>query len=405
MVEPSVSAEEPVFTGFLPDSRMGARASTPIIAEHGYLTPQGEWGDVERGNPLPYTLPPEIRRQVGLERDTWRLEIVADPETDAEIDAPQSIDFDTLVDIGRHHGVRLLKGVTCNNIGEPLGMGLWEGVPLRVLVWMARPVRNIRRVFYYGYHSDDPRQMFQSSLPFGRVLEEPPGELPVLVAYKLNGEFLTGKRGGPVRMLVPEAYGFKSVKWLQRVILTNKYAANDTYHEGNNDLDSPMKTFARFSHVPASERGSVTMSGLEVDPRSPCTAAADTVFSVSGIAQVGVSGLARVEWWLRASGETDWDATTDPYCERGDWQTAEILGPPSEREAMDLSVRVQREEWPLRYTFAYWRATLPPLAAGEYELRCRSVDLNGNAQPMPRPFAKSGRADIQRVLLRVQPSA
>ena len=52
-------------------------------------------------------------------------------------------------------------------------------------------------------------------------------------------------------MVVPEAYGFKSVKWLQRVVLTNTYGANDTYHQGNNDLDSPMKTFARFVHVPS----------------------------------------------------------------------------------------------------------------------------------------------------------
>jgi len=60
------------------------------------------------------------------------------------------------------------------------------------------------------------------------VLEDPPGEYPVLLAYKLNGEFLSGRRGGPVRMIVPEAYGFKSVKWLQRVVLTDLPAANDT---------------------------------------------------------------------------------------------------------------------------------------------------------------------------------
>ena len=68
---------------------------------------------------------------------------------------------------------------------------------------------------------------------------------------------------------------------------------------------------------------------------------------------------------------------------------------------MALSTTVQREEWPLRFTFAHWRAALPPLQAGTYELRCRSVDLNGIAQPMPRPFPKSGRAEIQHVILKV----
>jgi hypothetical protein len=45
---------------------------------------------------------------------------------------------------------------------------------------------------------------------------------------------------------------------------------------------------------------------------------------------------------------------------------------------------------------------LPGLAAGEYVLRCRSVDAKGQAQPMPRPFRKSGRCDIEAVKLTVQ---
>jgi DMSO/TMAO reductase YedYZ molybdopterin-dependent catalytic subunit len=63
--------------------------------------------------------------------------------------------------------------MTCLNIGCPLGMGLWEGVPLREIVWLTRPRENLRRVFYYGYHNDDPKQLFQSSLPVGRELVAP----------------------------------------------------------------------------------------------------------------------------------------------------------------------------------------------------------------------------------------
>ena len=272
---------------------------------------------VERGNPLPYTLPLDRRLDLGLERDTWQLEIVADPESNTELEQPLSresgstLDFETLVKLGQVHGVQFLKGLSCNNIGKPLGMGLWEGVPLRVLVWMTRPISNVRRVFYYGYHNDDPGQMFRSSLPIGRVLEEPPGELPVIVCYKLNGEFLTGQRGGPVRMVVPETYGFKSVKWLQRVVLTNHYAANDTYEDGNNDLDSAMKTFARFARIPA-------------------TARADEPIRISGIAQVGVSGLARVQYALHRESEPL--ASDDPTFSDANWQDAQILRRPRSGE-------------------------------------------------------------------------
>src|SRR5207237_1100787 len=194
--------DQTVSSGVGGEGRPRALVTQPRIGVHGYLTPQAQWGDVERGNPLPYTLPAERRREVGLEPETWRLEVVADPASNSEVEAPLSkelgtaLDFEGLLRLGREHRVRYVKAVTCNNLGEPLGMGVWEGVPLRVVVWMARPVANVRRVLYHGYHNDDPLQLFQSTLPIWRVLEEPPGELPVILAYRLNGEYISGKRGG-----------------------------------------------------------------------------------------------------------------------------------------------------------------------------------------------------------------
>jgi len=57
--------------------------------------------------------------------------------------------------------------------------------------------------------------------------------------------------------------------------------------------------------------------------------------------------------------------------------------------------------WPLRLSKAHWAALLPGLPAGEYVLRCRAVDARGQAQPMPRPFKKSGRCDIEAVKMSV----
>jgi hypothetical protein len=51
----------------------------------------------------------------------------------------------------------------------------------------------------------------------------------------------------------------------------------------------------------------------------------------------------------------------------------------------------------MRYTLAHWAALIPPPAAGKYYLRCRTIDSNDVAQPMPRPFAKSGRNSIHQV--------
>lgn len=202
----------------LPSSANEKDATQRFAREFGWLTPSDKFRNVERHKPLPYKRPLEERLELGLERETWKLEVVADPESNSRLRNPltkeqgNALDFAGLMKLATKSSARFLKVMTCNNLGDPLGMGLWEGAPLRDVIWLAKPESNIRRVFYRGYHNEKENQIFQSSLPIGRVLEDPPGEHPVILCFKLNGKPLTGERGGPVRMIVPEAYGFKSIK-------------------------------------------------------------------------------------------------------------------------------------------------------------------------------------------------
>src|SRR5205823_11643721 len=164
-----------------------------------YFTPPAEFRDVSRGKPIPHTLPEAKRREVGLTRDTWRLEVVSDPDHPATLGRQltrndgTALDFPGLLRLGEKHAVRFAKLMTCLNIGCPLGMGLWEGVPLREVLWLTKPREDVRRVFYYGYHNDDPKQMFRSSLPMGRVLEDPYDLPPVILCYKLNRPWLDAR--------------------------------------------------------------------------------------------------------------------------------------------------------------------------------------------------------------------
>lgn len=345
-----------------------------------YFTPQEKFRDVSRGTPLPHKLSAEKRAEVGLTRETWKLEVTSDPEHKAVLGKPLSkqdgtaLDWDALMKLAATRSVKIPKIMTCNNIGRPLGMGLWEGVPLRDILWMTAPKEDLRRIHYFGYHNDDPKQMFRSSLPVGRVLEDPPGLPPVILCYRLNGQFLTPERGAPVRMVVPEAYGFKSIKWLTHVVLSNLAYANDTYMDGNNDIDSPMKTFARTLN-------------LQKELESGRTS------RVWGLAQVGMSGLSKVQVWV-SSAEEPWPQD-DPYFTKAPWRDAEILPPPASWEG-------KPDHWPLPYTKAHWTVELPAMTAGRYTLRCRTIDTNGAAQPMPRPFQKSGHASIEESTLVVQ---
>ena len=123
---------------------------------------------------------------------------------------------------------------------------------------------------------------------------------------------------------------------------------------------------------------------------------------------VGWSGLKRVEYWIRPDGGTHGKLDdTDPTWKSAQWQPC-ALDPEPEDWAGQLPASVspkdiwgfdpvtgRPKQWPLRFSIATWSATLKNLTPGAYEFLVRSVDLNGFAQPEPRPYPKSGRNEIQ----------
>ena len=44
----------------------------------------------------------------------------------------------------------------------------------------------------------------------------------VIVAYRMLGAPVTREHGGPVRLYVPEMYGYKSIKWLERISVVDR---------------------------------------------------------------------------------------------------------------------------------------------------------------------------------------
>jgi len=363
-----------------------------------WLTPLAKFRDVSRGKPIPHTLDDEKKSEVGLTRDTWKLEVLSDPDKPARIrnefkkSDNTALDFAALMKLAEKHVVRFPKVMTCLNIGCPLGTGIWEGVPLREVLWLTEPRENLRRVHFYGYHNDEKSQMFRSSLPVGRILEDPFDLPPVILCYKLNGQWLSSKRGGPVRIVVPEAYGFKSIKWLSHVFLSNLHGANDTYAGGNNDVDSPLKSFSATFGFPKT-----------VMPGEP--------IPVTGYAQAGISSVSKVQVFVH--NDKDQLTTGDKYFTKAPWIDAKILPPPAEwggdlpdnqipPGTLGFDSAGQPKTWPLRLSKVHWATLLPGLPEGRYILRSRTVDLKGHAQPMPRPFRKSGHAKIEQVSIVVK---
>ena len=369
------------------------------VSELEYLTPEDKFIVQRRGKPVLTEIPSEKLSAIGLTRETWNMEIIQDPESNSDMANPltkekgNAIDWADLMKLAEKHSVRFLHVLACTNAPKPYGMGLWEGVPLREVFWKVEPKQNIRRIFFYGYHNDDAAQIFQSSLPISRVLEEAPGELPVILCYKLNGKYLSQANGGPVRLIVPGLYANRSIKWMQRILVTNSFHANDTYAERNNDVEGPVKTFARFIKTPEKVK-----SGQH--------------FAITGLAQVGSSGLNKVQYWVSPSGSML--SEDDPYLTKGEWRDAIILPPPvnwgSDLPEGKLPAVMQIDaktgnpySWPITNTIVHWAALLKVNEPGEFDLRCRTIDANGIGQPLPRPFGRSGTNSIEVIRFRSEP--
>src|SRR5262249_33488851 len=121
--------------------------------------------------------------------------------------------------------------------------------------------------------------------------------------------------------------------------------------------------------------------------------------------------LSKVQVWIQANALER--PSGDPYFLTEPWIDAQILPPPANWGALpDGKIPAgtlgfdppnrQPPPPPLRLARGQLAAVCPRLPAGEYSLHSRTIDNKGQAQPMPRPFQKSGNAAIESVDLTVK---
>lgn len=85
---------------------------------------------------------------------------------------------------------------------------LWRGVPLRVLLAAAAPQAEAR---FLSFVSRSPRR-HSTSLPLADI-----ERLDPLVAWQWQGSPIPEPHGGPLRLIVPDRYFYKSLKWLETI--------------------------------------------------------------------------------------------------------------------------------------------------------------------------------------------
>ncbi|MFD1038440.1 molybdopterin-dependent oxidoreductase [Virgibacillus byunsanensis] len=85
----------------------------------------------------------------------------------------------------------------------------WEGIPLKNIL---QDSGIDQRANYVKFYSGDG--VYTDSLTIDQAMQD-----DMIVAVLMDGELIPGQNGGPVRLITPKMYAYKSVKWLNRIEL------------------------------------------------------------------------------------------------------------------------------------------------------------------------------------------
>jgi DMSO/TMAO reductase YedYZ molybdopterin-dependent catalytic subunit len=129
-----------------------------------------------------------------LTRSNWTLRI------HGRVTGPTTLDFAALSALPQKQEV---VDIHCVTSWTKLGTS-WTGVPFRAIVDLVRPDPAAKFVIM------ECEQGFTTSLPLEALVDD-----DVLIAHMYDGLPLPPEHGGPVRMLVPKRYFYKSAKWLR----------------------------------------------------------------------------------------------------------------------------------------------------------------------------------------------
>jgi DMSO/TMAO reductase YedYZ molybdopterin-dependent catalytic subunit len=297
-----------------------------------------------------------------IDRDAWWLHV------EGELEKPFAINYEQLLTLNSVTAPVTLECAGNNrNFLEPkvkgvqwglgaVGTAEWTGVPLSTLLDRAIPKPNAREVILEGTDCgmlEDPKSP-SGELKFARSIPLEKARRDVLLAYKMNGEELPPEHGFPLRVIVPGWYAMASVKWLQRIIVTDR-PFNGYYQT----IDYAYWHRTAYGHWQRGENIAELTPLTEMQVKAEIARPAEgeivpanSTVCIRGAAWTSTGEIEKVEL------STDGGAT---------WNGAKLLG-----ESKSNAWRLWEFNWQT------------PAAPGTQTLIARATDSLGRTQPMHR---------------------
>jgi len=128
--------------------------------------------------------------------ENWRLRVYGLVDNELNLDWAAFQAMNQVVDVSDFH---------CVTRWSQLDMD-WQGVRAQDLLALAQPKTSAKFVTLHSYDG------YTTNLPLEALLDD-----DVMIAHSVLGAPLTLEHGGPVRLVVPKRYAWKSAKWLKAI--------------------------------------------------------------------------------------------------------------------------------------------------------------------------------------------
>ncbi|MGH6892492.1 MAG: sulfite oxidase-like oxidoreductase, partial [Dongiaceae bacterium] len=138
----------------------------------------------------------DLGAQPKIDLKLWRLTI------DGLIENPRVLDWQGFQDLPQSDASSDIHCVTAWSRYD----NRWRGVLVKDLLALARPKAEAKFVLFQSYDT------YTTNLPLAEF-----SGVDVLLATHWEGEPLTIEHGGPLRVVVPRLYFWKSAKWVKRI--------------------------------------------------------------------------------------------------------------------------------------------------------------------------------------------
>ena len=134
-------------------------------------------------------------------KSEWRLII------EGEVNEPMELTWDDFMELEQVTSISDFHCVETWSVKDQK----WIGVCFTTLLDLVKPSNNAKYALFECYDG------YTTSLPISELEGS-----DILLAHTLNGESLPQTLGGPMRLVVPHKYAYKSPMWLHKVTFSSR---------------------------------------------------------------------------------------------------------------------------------------------------------------------------------------